>query len=99
MIHRLQQVCDVSGTPCVSPVGEKTPRSHTVARPVPPHPSPHPSRHNQLLFLVIVTPIMHAFWDLPASSPEQLNDIINVRHLGRSSGGSLDAGRLPDTGS
>lgn len=43
-------------------------------------PVPSPP-HFQLLFLVIVTPIMHAFWDLPASSPEQLNDIINVSCL------------------
>ncbi|KAK2075875.1 hypothetical protein QBZ16_001617 [Prototheca wickerhamii] len=30
-----------------------------------------------LLFLIIVTPIMHAFWELTPESPEHLNDMIN----------------------
>lgn len=44
-----------------------------IARPV----SPKEVLLLQLLFLVSVTPIMHAFWDLPADSPEQMADLIN----------------------
>lgn len=36
-----------------------------------------PLLHMQLLFLVIVTPIMHAFWDAAPDSPEQMGDLIN----------------------
>ncbi|KDD75148.1 hypothetical protein H632_c842p0 [Helicosporidium sp. ATCC 50920] len=33
--------------------------------------------HLLLLFMVAVTPIMHAFWDLPENTPEQLHDMIH----------------------
>lgn len=40
----------------------------------------------QLLFLVAVTPVMHAFWDIPQDTPEHLTDLVHVRN-GPSDGG------------